>query len=316
MEGEIPLIWKAVKESADERGIAKRFRQLGADHIIYNYVAVEWFALSYRVFPWDEGMVRRYVNYCKLYEVPVYRTETSDFLQGGHLIYRVSRKPSRHPPAVILAAPGMDNLYGDWIAARIDGRIQDAVAFLAKIYKATPDVCASATKLGQACDVLGDYKRAFEVLCPWIGRGMVDECNLLIFGTSALRLGKIDVAEKALQQSLVHYPDQRSSICVNLAMIRVVRAMAQMNEGRLEAAANLMREGEEFIAKTPESGNHEKARRATLAGLKSLRANLAFQRGDPRAAAGLLREALRINPDDENAAQWRGLANQIDPGMH
>jgi len=313
MEGETPLVWKTVSEARNAAEIAKRFRQLGADCIVYNFIGVEWFAMGYRVFPWDTPMARRYVEYCRLYEVPAYRTETSDFQHGGYIIYRLLRDPSRNPSASILVAPGMDHLYGEGIVARLAGRYREAVRLLAVNRMAAPEVGISATQIGLAAHALGDYQLAFREVGPWIGKGGVDAYNLLVYGSAAMHLGRNEIAETALQECLVRYPDQHPSIHMDLAMIRVARAMARIRAGSFAAAADAVREGEEFIAMTPESGIPEKVRRQTLAGLKSLRAQLAFQCGDMKGAAGFLREALKVNPEDENAPNWRVILGQIEP---
>jgi tetratricopeptide (TPR) repeat protein len=315
MEGETPLIWKAVKESMDERGIAKRFRQFDARYILHNYVSVDWFTMIYRVFPWDARMVRRYVEYMKRYAVVLYQTESSDYHRGGYYIIGLQRAPAKKPAREIWVAPGIEPMFWQAQLFRINGRYSEALAlFLGPggLLERAGDVGETWNTLGRLYAAMGDAANGYKYFSRFADQGMRDAFNLPLYGATAVRIGRLEVGEKVLQESIRRFPDHLPIAYMNLAWIRIRRAAQDVEHGRMSQAEALVREANEFARRVPEGRINVAMRLSMLANLKALEGQMCLIRKEYKPAADLLREALNINPQDEMASHWLTLLNTAD----
>jgi tetratricopeptide (TPR) repeat protein len=310
-EGETPLIWKLARESRDTRELAVKIHQLGAEFILYNYVTVEWHAMSYRIYRWDDRMVGLYRVFCSSYLVLAHSSATCDFTHGGYYVYRILPAPSSHPPRLVWAAPGMDPLYGEGMTELRKGNTANAVRLLTNVREKAPTVGQCATQLGLALEISGDYAGVVEVLRPFVESGMVDAYNLLTYGRACLRTGRLDPAESALQEAVRRYPDKRDFITVNLAQVGVERVVAETRRERRADAERHAAEAETLLRSTPESGEHSTARRHTLTMLMLARAVLAEKTGNIEEAISLIRKAISLSPDHPDAASWKAMIDVL-----
>ncbi len=138
--GETPLIWKMVRESADAPRLAVKFRQLGADAVLHNYITAELVALHYADFEWDRRMIRLYADYLKSHQTRYRCTGGSDELNGGFCAYRVGRAPLKKPQEYLWTLPGADSVFKDVKLLEQKRDFRGALAAGRELAKILPDV--------------------------------------------------------------------------------------------------------------------------------------------------------------------------------
>jgi len=317
MFGETPIVWRLARESRDVPELAKRFHQLGAPKLLYNFVSVEWSEMWYGPFPWDMAALRRYVEFTKRHLVIATRTEVSDFLNGGFYVFDILTRPLAKPPATVWFAPGTEGIYGDGLVLENQRKSEEALRFFLDVNKKVPDVGASWNLVGHAYSVLNDSANAYKYLAKFGFTGMMDSMNLGELGAAAVRVGRLNEAEKVLTAAQGHYPNHRNAILINQASLWGQRALQEIVARRVGKAEEDIKKGIEIISGVPENLDEQnsKARRIAYANLWGLSGEIALIRGDGGAAMKWFQDALKLGPESMLAARWREIITALSPRM-
>lgn len=285
--------------------------------MLFNYVSMEWASIRYGPFPWDKVTLRRYVEFCKRHYVIAGRTEKCDFLNGGFYVYDILFRPLAKPPAVIWFAPGTEAIYGDGLVYENRRMPQEALQSLLDANALVPDVGHSWNLVGHAYAVINDSPNSYKYLAEFGFTGIMDSLNLGELGAAAVRLGRLDEAEKVLADAFGRYPNHRNTILINQASLCGQRALNEIVARRPERAEAQIKKGLEIIALVPESLDDQnvKARRISQANLWGLSGEIALIRGDGAAAMKWFQDALKLGPDAVLAPRWREVVSALSPRM-
>lgn len=315
--GETPFPWQVARESADPGRMAVRWKQMGARWLFYNYVTVEWQAITHWRFEWTREALRRHVEFCRRYLTIIGRTETSDYLNGGFYVYEIRRTPLPNPPKTVWFAPGTENLYGRGILLHNSGRQQEALDHYRAVREVMPEVGTAWNMVGHELAVMNQPGPAFEALHPFAAQGMFDAMNLGEYGASAMRSGRLDIAGAVLNECLDRYPGHRNVIRVNLAALHGARSIEALRARMPAEAVRLLDRGEAILAEVPKGPDpkegNETARRQTLAMIHGIRGEMALAEGQHVVALRYLRQALETAPESPGAARWRQLIAALEP---
>lgn len=227
--GETPLIWKLASESDNATRLAIKFRQLGASHLLYNYVSAEWLGMRYIVFPWSKRMLRMYVDYCKLHQDMIWRTHTNNYDEGGMVLYRLEDRAIFPKPKNIWFAPGMEQLYGLGPTLRAKREYSEFMKLAQANYGLIPDVGTAWNELGYAYLLMGDSEKAHFYLKEFADAGMMDGLNLVNYGIAARLSGRSDKGRRLLREAEVRCIGQREIIGRNLEEL----GKEHLNDGAL-----------------------------------------------------------------------------------
>ncbi len=317
MYGETPLVWKVTKESRDLTELSKKFWQLGARRVLYNYVTVDWAALRYGSFPWDRRSLRLYVEFCKRHLKILGRTERCDYVNGGFYVYEILRRPLLPPPSAIWFAPGTDSMYGPGIRAENRRHLEVALREYLAAFELLPDVGQAWNRVGHAYTLLNDQPNALRYLRKFGEAGMMDAMNLLDFGAAAVRVRELDLAERVLADAYVRYPHHRHIVLINQGFWNGQKAFQEFVGKRIDAAEKYVELGLQVMANVPEEVDpaNEPARRAALAYLLGIKAEVHLVRGERNLAAKWFAQAAQLDSEVPMAPRWRALATQLGTRM-
>ncbi len=309
--GETPVAWKIVHESEDIRRLAIKFRQLGAQYVWHNYVTSDLTAFHYAEFPWNLRMIRLYVEYLKRHQFIVRESQGSDYVNGGFYIYGVSRRPVASPKDNVWFVPGAELIFAPIELSEKKYGINRAIEVGLAIKNLIPDVGSAWNAVGRCYLRNNMPKEAFQMLRPFVEAGMVDALNLADYVSAARLLGKIDLAESMANRCLSMLPDHRSILYVELAIINVIRANKEINEGDGMRLQEYIEKVERYIAMAGDDPKNRGLSRKVLATAKSYSAIHSAMVGKVPEALRLLEEACETDPDNKMVREWRRLAEEL-----
>jgi tetratricopeptide (TPR) repeat protein len=315
--GETPLVWRFAHESGTVDGIRRKFRQAGARWMLYNYVSVEWVSLRYRVFPWRDEALRRYVEYCKRYLRVRWRSEESDYVNGGFYIFEILPRPLARPPATVWFAPGTEGLYGEGILLHNAGRTMDSLHHYLSVLQRLPDVGTSWNLVGHEYAVLNDTENAYKYLSPFAQQGMMDSMNLGEYAAACVRTGRLEEGGRLLEEAKRRYPGHRIVVLVNQAAWCGRMAVKALGERKAQKVVAYLDQGDACLAQVPPQpeGPNEDARKSTQAYLLGLRGELYAILGRSTEATELLHRAVDLAPNSPIASRWRALLDAVAPRL-
>ena len=315
--GEMPLVRKFAHESWTADGIARKFRQTGARWMLYNYVSVEWASIRYHVFPWRDEALRRYVEYCKRYQRYEWRSESSDYLNGGFYIIELLRRPLARPATTVWFAPGTEGLYGEGILLHNGGRTMEALELYKSVWNRLPDVGTAWNLVGHEYAVLNDSVMAYKFLEPFAHQGMMDSLNIGEFAAACVRTDRLDEGGRLLAEAAKRYPGHRVVVLVNQAAWCGRMAVRALGKRQAAEMVEWLDRGDAFLAQVPPQpeGANEASRRSTMAYLLGLRGELFVIAGRREEATRLLQQALALAPDSNLAGRWRALLEVAAPRL-
>ncbi|MEK7474232.1 MAG: hypothetical protein AAB152_01240 [Candidatus Coatesbacteria bacterium] len=315
--GETPPPWQLARESRTPAEVRKRVRQLGTRHLLYNYVTIEWVSLTYRGLLWDDRALRLWVDFCKRYLVPVWRTETSEYFNGGFYLFEIQPRPAKAPPATVWFAPGTESLYGDGILLHNSGRPMDSLQHYLSVWLRLPDVGTSWNLVGHEYAVLNDSVMAYKYLEKFAHQGMMDSLNLGEFGAACVRTDRLEEGGKLLEEAARRYPGHQTVVRVNQGAWCGRMAVRALGHRRAAETIEWLDRGDAFMAQVPPQGDgpNEAARRSTQAYLLGLRGELYVIAGKREEAARFLQQALGLAPDSNLAGRWRALLEVASPRL-
>ncbi|MEK7766432.1 MAG: hypothetical protein AAB368_09360 [bacterium] len=282
--GETLLIWKLVKESDSPRRLGARFAQLGASHMLFNFVSADWLTVRYTATPWDARMLGLYRRFAREHFVVAGHTGQCDFSNGGLYVLEIRRRALAPAPQAVWFLPGTEPLRARGLAHEHAGRYPEMLAAHLEVLKRLPDVGRAWNDVGHAYALLGDPQNTYTYLERFARGGMFDTLNIPELGDAALQLNRLDTAARALEEALQRYPDQAGAIRVKLAQVFAqlgLRAQAARQFGRAKA---LVEKGKAFLAGLPERSMNstvDQLRQEALVALSRLEAELPAPREAP-----------------------------------
>jgi tetratricopeptide (TPR) repeat protein len=238
-------------------------------------------------------------------------------LNGGFYLYDILARPLAKPPATIWFAPGTEAIYGEGLVYENRRMPEEALQALLGINKVIPDVGHSWNLVGHAYAVLNDSPNSYKYLARFGFTGMMDSMNLGELGAAAVRVGRLDEAEKILEAAFKHYPNHRNTILINQASLYGQRALNELVARRVDRAEAQIKKGLEVIVLVPENldDQNAKARRISYANLWGLSGEVALVRGDGAGAMKWFQDALKLGPDAALAPRWRDVVTALSPRM-
>jgi len=304
--GETPLLWRLVDESRTSRELEAKFRQLGADRILYNFVSVELVQQAFTPFPWTDRMLGLYEAFCRSHLRLVRQSTVCDNVAGGFCLYEVDPRRKIGTPASGYFLPGAEAHYHDPLRLRRTGHPAEAIAMLADLVRRHPAVGAFRSELGYTYALEHDYANAYRCLAPSIALGMRDMFNVTSFGLAALQLEKLKEARAALEEALDHYPENRGTNRVTLGTVRFLMASGAAGHHRAAEAEEDLAAAERLLDFDPANQTEDVVaqRVSTLAWISGLRGDLARSAGRYPQAVAFYRAACAIGPSQPQAAGW------------
>jgi len=313
--GETPLLWQLARASRDLPELRRRYRQLGADRMLHNFVTDSWMDVAYQAFPWDDRALALHLQFCRAYLEPDILPHRTDYVNGGFMVYRLRRTPLAPAPATIWFAPGTEALYGVATAADAAHRSAEALDASRAAAARLPGVLHARNVSAHYEIVARDFKRAFADLAPGMKAGMMDFLNIPEFGATCVDLGRLDLAERVLTDSLDRYPSFRIEILSSLVRAQTLRAYEAYRRHDAPDAQRWIGGARAWLDRMDPNlaGPQGAARRQALAQVDGLEAEIDLVRGNLAGAAALFQEALRLGPELPNAVRWRTMVTHL-PG--
>lgn len=304
--GETPLIWRMVDESRTTRELEAKFRQLGVNRLLYNFVSVELVQQVFTPFPWDDRMLSLYEAFCRSHVKLLSQSTVCDNVAGGFCLYEVDPRREIGTVTSTYFLPGAETHFHEPMRLRRTGHPAEAIALLTGLVKRHPAVGAFRSELGYNYALQRDYANSYRYLAPSIQLGMRDMFNATSFGLAALQLGKLAEAQTVLEQALEHYPENRGTNRVTLGTVRFLLASAAANRHRTGDAELNLAAAERLLDFDPANETEDVVaqRVSTLAWISGLRGDLARSAGRIPEAVAFYRAACAIGPAQPQAAGW------------
>ena len=306
--GNTPLVWKMVKESHDEDGLARRFRQLGNPLILHNVVGMIWKGYRYQSFKWDTRMMRLYYGFSRKRLDLVRGPDRFDTGRGIFYLYRFQAVPRSHPyhPVAGHFLPGVATVMADVILLRNANRTEEALAQCRQLLEVLPDLGVIRSEMAFALYKGGRHAEAYRILKPMMASGVVDSKNLIIFGAVASELGDYESASRSFEWALAHFPTIQPQLQVDLADVWRHQAQLEYKKGNIVKAGVFMGKASVMLAglkltKIPEV---ERYRHMTLATLEGLRGDMDWDSGLRNEAVHHYRVARTFGADVPETAEW------------
>jgi hypothetical protein len=201
-----PWFWKAARESVDDAGMLKRFRQLNAGRIVVNPTRDLRNSTYFHGFVWDPGRLAFYADFFARYAEPEYTTTRCDSRQGMYYVYRLRARPLPRP-AFLMHLPGTEAEFFRRTGLGEDRGPQEGLALALAAVKAMPPAGFYSARAGYAAWRAGQYALAAELCWPAVHAGQIEEWLLVTWGISLLRTGRYGEAAKAFENAARAYPD-------------------------------------------------------------------------------------------------------------
>ena len=189
-----PVTWKAVAESRDAATVAKKMRQAGITHIVYNQISAGYNAYAYFPGPaWTgrelETAADFYRRYCRMARFP----DSVEVWRGNYYVYAVSRRPNSRPEPLyfIPEAEGRFNEAQSNIEAQ---KYPEAAGALSRAMGPIRDELFAQTLAGRIDWFQGKYGEGIKKLGPGVKAGLVTDLNLIDYGSCLANEGRYDEA--------------------------------------------------------------------------------------------------------------------------
>lgn len=314
--GEAPLVWKMAGESNGPERIRIKFKQLGVEYVLFNYVSAKWLAIRYAPFPWEWRNLDSYRQYWIRHHEVFWHSGTCDQVSGGIYLFRIRDVPSAPTPAVSWFLPGTEQLYADLFRMKDESMLKDQLELCLRVLELLPDVGHSWSRAGETYFMLEDFRNAYKSLANFARAGMMDESNFFQCGTSALAIGRLEEGEDFLGRALECYPQQQDPIRINLAQVQVLRSVRHIEEGKLMEIGQDLAQATGFLA--PIDVKSLNAAQAKLyfeirANILAVEGEMLWRTGRLAEAGERFRQAAAIVSDRQKAVHLQAIADQLAP---
>ena len=309
--GETPLVWKIARESADLRDLYKKFRQTGADYLVYNFVSSEWtqkYCGDY--FRWDKRMMDLYREYCRTRLVYSWDSASCDYVHGGFYVYRVLTKPVSRPPGRILQVPGAEAYFQDAYNWGLRNNFNMAIEQMLKVVKDQPDILMFRGELAYFYSKKGDWPSTYKWVKEPFDVGLRDMICSATYGLSAASTARYGEAYPVLKEAMGKFVFAGNVIPITMGLVCFGRAIEESKRNDAGAVEKLLDEGEKALEKMPfpVSRSDQQDIDVRLALLRGLRGDLLSWKGECDKAGEMYREALRLAPGLPSSGAWKDRA--------
>jgi hypothetical protein len=244
MLGETPYIWKACRESWTPQEVAKKIRQSGAGHLLYNYIAAyHGVASTGKWFPWDDRMGRIWMDYCRSGLELVAESDSCDYSSGGYYLYKISRKPRRTGAPAVFYLPGAEGLSFRAETLHLGGAVPESLAEYFRLVRAYPGVLVFSCGMAAEQYRLDSGREAIKTLHPALLAGMRHPV-MPLYGMALNRIGDYAGARKYLREFLPRYLTDDTMIRLGLAGSCLELGRKAVKQGRQAAAEGFLEEAE------------------------------------------------------------------------
>jgi len=261
--GETPLVWKLAKEAGSADHLKIKFRQLGATHMIYNYISAQWLTGRYPPFEWDQRMLKLYREYAIGHLGLLRKSVSTDYSVGGICVYRIRRHPDPPWHATTWFLPGVEQLYT--AAGRFEAkeRMPAALSACQEALVRLPDVGLAWNQVGRAYGLLKEDPDSYRYISEISAPRQVGGRNLEEYGEQVL-------------STILTQPQFANRLRTVLATLYVQRAKRMLDQRKLGSAEDYLQRAERHLGrvKAARGGYSKWVRRMTAALVKDLRGKL------------------------------------------
>jgi tetratricopeptide (TPR) repeat protein len=314
--GETHLVWKMASEAGSSERMRIKFKQLGADYLLYNYVSVKWLSYRYAPFLWNRRMLDIYKQYWMSHHEVAWRSDFNDVFNGGQYLFRIRDIPLSPVPSTSWFLPGTEQLYAGSMQFAAESKFEDLLELCLRALALLPEIGNSWTRVGEVYFMLRDSQNAYKYLADFARAGMIDESNIYEFGVSAGQIGRLKEAEEFLRRALVSNPEQRYGVRINLAELWLQNSMIRIGEGDLFKARANLEKAEDYLAqigKESPSLAQEKTFLGTKANSLAVRGEILLRAGLSAQAAECFRRAAAHTSSPRWSEHWRAIADELAP---
>lgn len=304
--GETPWIWAAVHDARTPDDLNRRWRQLGASTMVYNFVAANYHLRGGDRFPWTPRMISLYAEFLRRHLAVRRAPPAVDRTHGGYYLYAWSRRPAARPvPPLYL--PGAEDAFGPAASLVQQGDYAGAAAALDRVAVDAPDVAHLDSLRGDLEWIRGAPQAALRAYRRAAAAGLVDVENWTMLGDVAQATSRFAESAAAYARADALYPDRRATIDPKLATLEFRTAEGARAAGRAAEAETAYRRCLEALGRLPASRDRDTSRAFALIRLAGIQVRLRR----PVEARLSLREAFEVLPEARRNPEAVALARQL-----
>jgi hypothetical protein len=306
--GETPLVWRMVKDSRDQRELARKFRQTGAQFVFFNYVSTEWTQkYSGGYFSWDRRMFELYKEFCRSRLEYAWDSGSCDYVNGGFYLFRVRSTPLPRPPRVVLLVPGAEAYYYDSFLWGMRNNYDLAIAFMERVVLEQRDVMSFQSELAYLYSRKPDWPSAYKWVQEPVRAGLRNMVCTATYGLAAAATGRYEEAYPVLKEAMVKFVFAGNVVPISMGLVCFGRALNAASRNDPASVEKLLDEGEKALLNLPfpPTKTDRQDVDLRLALLHGLRGDLLAWKGECDKASEMYRDALRLAPGLPGTAVWR-----------
>jgi len=199
-----PVILAIARDSETPERIAVKFKQIGASHVVLNYVGSEWRGgVMAKVFRWNLEQVRRYGDFCARWLEWMPPQDRYDYPSGGFAFYKLRKCPLRCSfPIPFL--PGTEGL----VARREGENRLEQKRRLEELVRAVPYAGHFESTLGCVLVEIGDYAGAMAHLRRSMQCGFEDAGSYGCLGFALREMKRYREAADAFRKAALLRPEE------------------------------------------------------------------------------------------------------------
>jgi len=289
--GETPLVWRIVRESWTLDEVRRRFRQLGADRLVHNFVTGDYWTDLGGPFPWADWQLALYRAFVRRHLRVASVPRRVDHVHGGFYVYRVGAEEGPGP-RILYYLPGAEGMLARAGFLQRRGEGDAASREVARLGHLLPDVGHVRNVMAYSFRNAGRWQAAYRMYGPAIEAGMVDDENWAGFALAAERLGKTDEAAVAARRAWELYPHRRREVDQLLATLEHGAGERALERGAVAEAREAYLACLASLGRLPASKD---LRGATVFAVVRLSYAYALE-GKYAEARDRMNEAIRLDP--------------------
>jgi len=198
--------WTFSRDSATAEDVARKFRQLGCRHLVYDFMMEYTPDRDPDPFVWSDRMQLVWKDFVGRYLEVVAAPVTVDDKNGGYCVYRVRKLPLSHPPASLPYLPGIRSLYGDVTRHALAGDVKGWLDSALLLQRRFPDVDFVNDLVGKGYEDAGRWREAYVFYRPGVAHGTLGAVNYWGQTRTAIMLGKWKEARNLIGMAKEYYP--------------------------------------------------------------------------------------------------------------
>jgi hypothetical protein len=198
--------WTFSRDSATAEEVARKFRQLGCRHLIYDFMIDYAPDPVTDPFKWNDRMQVVWKDFVGRYLEVSSPPETVDDRNGGYCVYRVRRRPLARPPASLPYLPGIRSLYGTVTRNALTGDVKGWLVSALLLQRRFPDVDFVNDLVGKGYADAERWRESYEFYRPGVTHGTLGAENYWGLTKAAIMLGRWKEARHLIGMAKKYYP--------------------------------------------------------------------------------------------------------------